>query len=632
MRGKINGKSLIFQAIICIAIIFSYSLIVKNSFNLDDTVVLHNNEIVKQGIKGVPKAFSAHYSNSPQVKVHYAYRPLAIATFAFLYEFFEMSAKKYHVVSVVLYLVFCLILFQFLRRTLTSVPIEFIFFAVLLFAVHPIQTELVCSIKNLDQMLSQIFVFLGLLVLTIVNAGSKRSIILSIFFSSALFFIAFLFKGNIHWLFLIIPLVLYYKFPNAIKQLAILALVPLISFALFKVFKEVSLEAATNRPREYLETPLYINDGILERFSLGLKGLLKYFELMFFPIRMSAFYGTGAIPHKPLFDFNVVLSLLIHLGLLGFGLKELIKKKSLLGFSILFYLGGIAMYSNFLKPGPGIIADRWASIACIGFCLAVVSLAFLLRDKIKPKNWQKQIPLVLLSVLAITFAFLSFKRVPLWKNQTKLYTHNLKYYPNSLKLHRLLGREHQIAFLALPTNEQTFQHTTFKKAIKSFETVDANYPSDMKNNKNKLDLALLYFWVRQFDEALPHLEMLYQDDFGGIDVLYGLGNSNFFKGNAKEALKYYNEAIEKYPNVSFETYFRRAFCYAEVGRPELGLESAKRGLSMNPKSVQNLSLMADYYLFTKDTTGAITIMNKALEFADPATQKFINDKLKQLNR
>ncbi len=133
---------------------------IQNGFALDDFPYLVENPAVKSfpGTLELLRDARTHTAGpAPQT-----YRPLRTALFALEHALFAERAAGYHVLNVVLHAGVALALWQLLRNLLTA---RAAWLAAALFACHPLQSEVVASIKAQDDLLAALAVVLGLLAL-----------------------------------------------------------------------------------------------------------------------------------------------------------------------------------------------------------------------------------------------------------------------------------------------------------------------------------------------------------------------------------------------------------------------------------------------------------------------------------
>ncbi|MBK7030325.1 MAG: glycosyltransferase family 39 protein [Bacteroidales bacterium] len=143
-----------------------YGNTLKNGYSLDDLYVTYNNPVVKQGIKAIPKIFTSLYININAEEggsMNFGYRPVAKAMFAVEHEIFGDNPGPSHLINIIFYGINILLLFILLRRLLPKHNPWFPFIISLLWAAHPLHTEVVASLKNREEILSFIFGILSIL-------------------------------------------------------------------------------------------------------------------------------------------------------------------------------------------------------------------------------------------------------------------------------------------------------------------------------------------------------------------------------------------------------------------------------------------------------------------------------------
>ncbi|MBS1613908.1 MAG: glycosyltransferase family 39 protein [Bacteroidetes bacterium] len=140
-----------------------YSNTIGNDYNLDDELVTRNHKITSKGISAIPEIFTAPYY-SDDMGYSYDYRPIVHLSFAIEHQFFGESPHVSHFFNTLLFALLCVLLYRLLKALL-PIPDIITTTAVLLFAAHPIHTEVVASIKNRDELLMFLFSALSLWVL-----------------------------------------------------------------------------------------------------------------------------------------------------------------------------------------------------------------------------------------------------------------------------------------------------------------------------------------------------------------------------------------------------------------------------------------------------------------------------------
>jgi len=147
-------RSISFQYIILILTVFLlYGNTIFNKYSIDDQLVINKGSVIQKGIKALPEIFTSRYSQLGE-KINYGYRPIVLSTFAIEYEIFGTNPYVSHTVNLLLYLVNCLLLFLILKRILVNFNNYMPIIIILLWAAHPIHTEVIASLKNRDELLS----------------------------------------------------------------------------------------------------------------------------------------------------------------------------------------------------------------------------------------------------------------------------------------------------------------------------------------------------------------------------------------------------------------------------------------------------------------------------------------------
>src|SRR5581483_9106019 len=159
---------------------------VFNQYALDDSIAIERNDYVKQGISGIPKimttdAYDCFYRQmGADPRAQYSggrYRPLCYVTFAIEQSLFGDSPFIRHLVNILCYMVCLFLLFYFLHDfLLKKIPggSDMAFLSTLLFAIHPIHTEVVANVKSLDEILSLTLIMCTFIYAMKYTNSSKR--------------------------------------------------------------------------------------------------------------------------------------------------------------------------------------------------------------------------------------------------------------------------------------------------------------------------------------------------------------------------------------------------------------------------------------------------------------------------
>ncbi|MEZ5054780.1 MAG: hypothetical protein R2807_08505 [Chitinophagales bacterium] len=134
-----------------------YGNTIFNEYSLDDRLIVTENPYVQNGLAGIDDIFKSNYFQSKDVTLDK--RPVTVSTFAIEYQFFGANPHVSHFINVLLYALLLIVLFQTLKRVFKLDTLHYLlpFLATILYAVHPIHTEVVASLKNRDELLVMLF-------------------------------------------------------------------------------------------------------------------------------------------------------------------------------------------------------------------------------------------------------------------------------------------------------------------------------------------------------------------------------------------------------------------------------------------------------------------------------------------
>ncbi|MCB9255515.1 MAG: hypothetical protein H6579_00105 [Chitinophagales bacterium] len=141
-----------------------YANTISHSYNLDDELVTMNHRTTSKGFSGIKEIFTSYYYED-DMGYKYDYRPITHLSFALEHQLFKESARTSHLINVLLYAFICLLIYYFALCILPNAPPVLALLAALIFAVHPIHTEVVASIKNRDEILSLLFAVSSFIVM-----------------------------------------------------------------------------------------------------------------------------------------------------------------------------------------------------------------------------------------------------------------------------------------------------------------------------------------------------------------------------------------------------------------------------------------------------------------------------------
>jgi tetratricopeptide (TPR) repeat protein len=421
--------------IIALVSVLLYANTLHHGYVLDDASIIKDNTMTKGGTSSLKDIFTSSYRAGQANAENDLYRPMSKALFAIEWEIAPDNSTLAHFINIVLYGIACVLMFLVFSRW-TRINIYILFITTLLFAAHPIHTEVVANIKSADEILTMIFLMLSL------NSAMKyltEKKMPHLILFPVYFFFALLSKESAIVFVAIIPLFIYFftEFPakKNIQVTAIAAVVAVISLIIHKsVTGQIGIPIIP-----VIDNSLLYTDNTSLQKATAIMILGRYLLLLIFPHPLSCDYSFNTIPIVSGFgDPGFLFSLAIHLFLLIYAIKKL-KEKHILSFCILFYLISMSIASNvFILIGTH-MAERLLFFPSIAFCLGV---SYLLCKLFKI-DFENIIPtfsaffktaksyVILTVVVILLFSIKTMARNKDWKSNSDLFAKDIETVPNS---------------------------------------------------------------------------------------------------------------------------------------------------------------------------------------------------------
>ncbi|MEZ4739723.1 MAG: tetratricopeptide repeat protein [Flavobacteriales bacterium] len=503
-----------FFALVAIAF---YANTLGNRFALDDGLVLNENSYVLQGVAGIPDILTHDSFFGAVGKSAYLsggrYRPLSLITYAIEVSVFGVEPVVHHGVNVLLFALVCVLLFRFLGRFVFPGSPWAAWCSALLFTAHPIHTEVVANIKGRDEILSMLFLILtlhhALLHVQwraqhekVPPADRKRkrkdaarsqgewSGIWSVLF----FTLALLSKENGLILIAVLPLTIHYFTDSTIGRSIKRSLPVIIVVLLYVGMRVFLLEARNNTVQEIMDNP-YLHSSLPEKLGSILFVLLFYVKLMFWPHPLTYDYSFHQVPYHDFGDPVVLVSLLLHLGLLAYAIFTL-KRKDLLGWCILFYLANVMLVSNLLFNIGAPLAERFLFLASFPFLVGIVEMIRRGVERYANKSPVRYGLAALLVVITGTSAMAVIARNADWHSGDELFLHDVSISRNSARARTYAG----IAYIHLSDSakDPLEKRAHAMAAVEHLRIADSIHPGYMPT---LLNMGLAYYRVDSLEVA-----------------------------------------------------------------------------------------------------------------------------------
>lgn len=571
---------------LCIALavisVLLYANTLFNSYALDDVMVLKDNMYVKQGIKAIPELLSTPHMRGYLVIPNDLYRPLSLVMFAIEYQFFGPNPVVGHFFNILFFAGCVIMLFLFLNKFFNEQKTAIAFIAALVFAVHPIHTEVVANIKSRDELMCYFFAFLSLnLFMNYMKGGKMSELLLGAF----TLFLSLISKETAINFLAVIP-ILFFFYANENKQRSIFIVSGAVAAtAVFMIIRTVVLSMYhANEPSattDFMDNALAKAPDMASKFATEFFVLGKYLKLMFIPYPLLCNYSFNSIPFVGLGNIWALLSLAAYLFMGVFCILRLVKnKKDPWAFAILLFLSGIALFSNLPFLMGAEMAERFAFFASTGFCIAValaIEQWIIKAQATDVAVIKSSKVMAILIPLLLIFGGMTVARNSDWKDEYHLYKTDLEKSPNDARLHQY------VATALAETNyfeetDTTKQKEMDKESVTLLNQALAIYPNFAEA---LVELGRVYDRQRRFPEAEAiDLKAL------AINPNSSTANNNIASvyistGRFREAIGYLIKSIALNPNFKF-AYLNLANSYMQVRQFDSAITNYKLMLSFDP--------------------------------------------------
>ena len=367
-----------------------------------------------------------------------------------------------------------------------------------------------------------------------------------------------------------------------------------------------------NRPLIFIENPV----GKTEPFNIQLGTaadiLLKYFKLILVPYPMSFYYGYSYITAHSVTDITSIIGLLLYFSLFLLSVF-LMKKDSVMGFGILFFIFCISCYTNIVMPVPGMMADRFLFIPSLGFAFVVAAL-LLKIFKTDFSGAQKFFSWTSISsglrysiiTLLLFYSVIVVSRNADWKDHLTLFRHDISAVENSAQAQNLLGL---YAFMQSKDADQLQRKQLLEEAAVHFKKALGVYPNYLNP---AYDLGKVYEGLGQKDEAFAQYQVAMKIDSNFDAPCFSMGVMLHNKGKVEEAIYYYKRYLKKYPQ-QMEVYANLSYAYYSLKQFEKSIETNHRALAASPDKFEPVVNIAKTYQQMNRLDSAIHYFEIALQ-------------------
>lgn len=374
----------------------------------DDTYVCDNTSIRTLSLHSINGIFTSFYMGN--------YHPVTMVAYLLEYHFFQLQPLGYHIISLLLHLFNCLLVFYLILKLTHKFPVAFI--TVIFWSIHPLNVESVAWISEMKGLLSALFYLSAL----ISYAGYlKDKQINKCYYLSVLFFVLALLAKPMA---VSLPLMLFlfdYWFKRKPVRAVFMDKIPF--FVLSFMYSMIAVFAQFSAGAVRKEDPF----NLLYKIMIASRCIIFYVHKIVIPTKLSCLYPLPAavIGFLPVEFFWSTLIIVLVSVVLFF--KARTKK---LSFGILFFLISIFPYLQFVPISSSIVANRYAYVASIGiFYIFAEGIFWLSNSKVTHCRIASPIIIIILVIMAGVLVRLTWQRSQVWKDSVSLWNDALNNYP-----------------------------------------------------------------------------------------------------------------------------------------------------------------------------------------------------------
>ena len=567
------------QLFLLISVVLALNLnTLFNQYALDDEEVFTKNTLVTKGINGIPKILSTDLlygtPDADNTLSQARYRPLSLVIFALEYQVFGTNPFVSHLINILLFALLIFVLYNLLQNIFKAHYTNLAFIICLIFAVHPIHTEVIANVKSRDEIVT--FIFLILTLISSIKYTENHSIN-SRLATLIYFFLALLTRESAVTFIAVVSLVLYFFFHQSIKN-SLLNTLPLIAVFIGYMALRIFIVGVSHPvPGSIMDNP-FLYASVSEAFSTKVFILIKYIFLLIYPFPLSCDYGFNQLPYISIFSFQFIISLLLIVSLILYA-GYTFRRKSILSFSIFYFLITISLASNMLVDIGTPLSERLLFQPSLALCIvaALFYCKAIARFKLAAHS--------ILCIVLLLFSVKTISRNADWKNNQTLFFADVISAPNSVRTNLYAASNYVIK--ANNENDTLLKKQDFSSAVYYGERSAAlyhNYPDIY------VTLGHAYFGLKDYFKAADNWLLAYNyspSDAAAkqrIDmlsaVLLNKGDHYYSTHAITSAILYYRKSAELNNNV--EAWYKLGGNYFLENDTKKGIEAWQNVISLSP--------------------------------------------------
>ena len=581
-KPRISTSHIVACIVVFLAACIVYANTLGHGFVLDDPLAIGLNKNVTKGFGGISNLLGGAYrENSLGGQL---YRPVALVQFAFEWGLSPDNPFIHHLFNVLWYGLVCVLVYLVIDRWFDGSKKLLAFSVALIFAVHPIHTEVVANIKSRDEIMSLFFVLLSFWLF---SSYLKQKKTINLMLALGSYFLALVSKEGAVTMLPVFGMSAWWIHKSdtgASLRKGLLFVVPVILMFIIRwaVFGDAAAPAI-----DVMDNPLVGASGWGERFGTSMSVLLKYFTLMILPHPLSCDYSYLVLPLTGITGLKSIIGLVLHIALLAIAIVGK-NKRSFLSLSVFGYLFSIFLYSQLPMVIGTLFGERLAFLPSFWFISGLLYWIFSLTDSSNQKNdtlisaisSQKLYSAGVL-IVSMVLAYLTFTRNTAWHDNYTLFKTDVKTYPTSIRLNN--GVAEELIKAANPNLKsaeecnnllaQAEQHCQYILKTKPVATA-------------YLSLGNIRFMQKRYEEAIA-----YYDQVNDLKSIVDTGKALSYRELGRQAGEKENDLTKSRDllskslglnNQDSETWFLMGVSYGVGGDHQKAAEYFEKAYSIKP--------------------------------------------------
>ncbi|MBC8283407.1 MAG: tetratricopeptide repeat protein [Nitrospinae bacterium] len=558
---------------LALLIVLVYGNTIFNTFHFDDIPSI----LEKPWIRGLDKI--------PQFIFSFFQRPLVILTFNLNYSISEFEVWSYHLFNIFFHIIATLLIYKFVQQIifflknhsnkstfdLFSLP----YFAALVFALHPLNTQSVTYISSRSSVLATIF-YLSALILFF-KGFNKRKFEGKpgrIYFLG--FSLFFLLGALTKEIIVTLPAALFVfhfyfirkespgKWMSANVKWILLLLIPILARVGYKQFvgggflaaSSAELSSSTWLLTQTSVVPFEYFRKLIFPFNLNLDVNFPILRDWFNPKNWFGIFSLGIL---------IVIWMRISIGIEKKSPWEFEKRCAGFGFAWTFLT--LLPTSSFIPLLDPVMEHR-TYLPMVGFALIAVStVSWACRtcnslNQKKISGFSVQYGMLLILIL---FSLITIDRNKIWKDEFTLWADAKHKSPGLIRPYNNLGQAHD----KLGNYDQAIEE--FQQALK----INPNYFFGLNN------LGNIYGKQRKYEEAIPYFKKALDQKSDYSPAHYNIARAYHLIGKRQEAIEAYRKAIQYNPYFE-QAFYNLAYLAMELSSFDEAIENFNKFLKMQP--------------------------------------------------